>query len=383
MTAIVLLGFQAQDSLQRWGTTFVSLFVLAVVIALQIHRRWQMRHHQVVIANASARQAGARQVRTAALVAICASLLVSMLSGFLSGGYVLARQPIKPPAVQAPPQKVKKDCTINLVIDASQSMSEFSKDDPAKTTKLESAKQAARQFVQANQDCSFGVIGFGSNIVGDGYPTLDKDKVLKAIDSIDYMPGGTLLGEAVKRANQACEDIKRITVAESRECRIVVISDGNEEIDEENQQKVTSLEELLGTDEDIIQTGELNPIYTIGVSISNPTFQIIGDDGTPVIDDLTGNPKVFQGDQTSDFNDLKMVASASGGKFATAEDVDGVVNQLNNIDYGQYEIGQPVSVLVPLVDQSPDRLWGLYIWMLMGVWFVTLVIIPLLIWRSQ
>lgn len=268
------------------------LWVLPVVALIAAGYVWlQFRRHKYVarfsnlelLSSVAPRRPGWRRHLTFAL------LLIGL--AVLSVGVARPSAAVKVPRDRA---------TVMMAIDVSLSMQATD----VLPTRLQAAQTAAKSFVdQLPPRINLGLVSFGGNASVLVPPTLDRDAVKKAIDSLQLQES-TAIGEAVFTSLDAMDLFSKTTTASGDKPapeRIVLLSDGA-------NNKGRSVGEAAAAAKNHKDNGQLDPVQvsTIAFGTDNGTVTYGGETIPVPADKVT----------------LNQLAQATGGSFHTAASVE-------------------------------------------------------------
>jgi Ca-activated chloride channel family protein len=253
---------------------------------------------------------------------------------FAAGLVVLGTGAARPQASVPLPANA---ATILLAIDVSASMCSTD----VEPNRLSAAKQAAREFIEAQEDGSrMGLVAF-SGIAGLVVaPTTDKDTLLAAIDAL-RTARGTAIGQAILASVDAIAEINTNVQPTSVDLPDVPPGAAPEEYEPDTIVVLTDGRNTQGVDP-VTAAGQAAErrlrVYTIGFGTTNPsplvcTADQIGGDpttfnerrGTPGGGGYGGGGGRYQ---QIDENALTQVAEMTGGAYFEAGDTEALTDVL-------------------------------------------------------
>ena len=192
------------------------------------------------------------------------------------------------------------------------------------TNRLESAKNAIREFISRRPNDRIGLIGFADLAYSFVPPTLDHALLLERLQALK--PGE--LGNATGIASPIGNAVKRLKNSDSPRRVMVLFTDGENTAD--NQLTPQAAAETA-RDLNVI-------IHTVGIGSDNAYMLLetpFGSRLTKVQNDL-------------DENLLRELAKISGGRYFAAADNDGmtqVMQEINSLEQTNFSSPQPLEFL--------------------------------------
>jgi Ca-activated chloride channel homolog len=191
----------------------------------------------------------------------------------------------------------REEATVVLALDVSRSM----KSEDVEPTRLDAARTAAKQFMaEVPEKFRIGIVSFATRAVVALPPTADRELAGRALDTLKSGEG-TAIGDAVALALQIGRR-QREDDGSIPPTSVLVISDGARDGG------------ILDPDEAAERARKLGvPVYTVLVGTSDGVVEETLPGGFRRIIQVPTNPGILEG-----------VAEASGGKFFTAVDDEGL-----------------------------------------------------------
>lgn len=197
---------------------------------------------------------------------------------------------------------------IMLVIDTSTSMEAI--DPTVNISRIENAKQRAKEFILKRVNDRMGIVVFSSVAFTQCPLTLDKDALINFMDMINTSitkTDGTAIGSALATA------VNRLSKVESKSKIIVLLTDGANNSGE--IMPITAAQ--LARDNKI-------KVYTVGVGSPEDYYEI---------DDMFfGKRKVQSQNNTFDETLLKEIAAITGGEYFSAQTSKDLYQAFSSID---------------------------------------------------
>ncbi|NNE75307.1 MAG: VWA domain-containing protein [Acidimicrobiales bacterium] len=186
----------------------------------------------------------------------------------------------------------RETSTIVLAIDTSLSMMA----DDVDPSRFVAAQSAARQFVaDAPETAEVGLVSFDGNARVRVNPTTERDGLLRAIDDL-FLDEGTAIGEALALSLEVIGDIDQSTSGDPIPTAVVLMSDGETTVGQDNAAGIELAQEL-------------------GVPVTTIAF------GTPFgtieLDEVPGPIDVGVKEE-----ELIEIAEATGGTFFNADSIE-------------------------------------------------------------